>query len=294
MLNFIKRIINNPENFSEDEKYEMLLEVADKKLEAEELAKIIRFIKSKQTIKIDLPNAIDIAGTGGSGLPRINTSTLCCLKLAKLGIKIAKHGNNASSGRFGSFDLIETLKYTIPESKEEILEEVDKNNVAFLHAKKLYPFFKHFAGVRKRYAKPTIFNIIGPLLNPANTDFQIIGCSFEDKMELMIETCKILGRKNVLVVRGEDGLDEITLSGKTKVFELSPRPAFPDEIGVISEYLITPEDFGFQTCKSSEIFAEEIDEKIEIAKKIINFENVGKFTKLVDLNVKVALKLMGK
>jgi len=293
MINFIKKIINNPWKYSEDEKYEMLLEVVDKKVRAEELAEIVRFIKSKQAIKIELPDAIDIAWTGGSGLPRINTSTLACLKLAKLWVKIAKHWNNASSWRFWSFDLIEILEYKIPENKQEILKEVEENNVAFLYAKKFYPFFKEFGEVRKRYAKPTIFNILWPLLNPANTDYQIIGCSFEDKMELMIETCKILWRKNVLVVRGEDWLDEVTLSWKTKVFELRPHPN-PLLIGegIIKEYFITPEDFGFQTCDSSEIFAEKIEEKIEIAKKILNFENVWKYTKLVDLNVKVALKLM--
>ena len=286
MLNFIKKIINNPWVFSEDEKYEMLLEVVEKNVKAEELAEIITFIKSKQAIKIDLPETLDMAGTGGSGLPRINTTTLACLKLAKLWIKIAKHWNNASSWRFGSFDLIETLWYTIPKNKEEILREIEKNNVAFLYAKMFYPFFKEFAEVRKRYAKPTIFNILWPLLNPANTDYQIIGCSFEDKMELLIETCKILWRKNILVVRWEDWLDEVTLSNKTKVFELKNWE--------ITNYIISPEDFGFQTCESSEIFAEQIDEKIEIAKKIISWDKVGKYSEIVDLNVKVALKLMWK
>ena len=286
MLNFIKKIIENPGKFSEDEKYEMLLEVAEKKVEATELAEIVDFIKSKQAIKIDLSDAIDIAWTGWSGLPRINTSTLSCLKLADKWVKIAKHWNNASSWRFWSFDLIEILGFKIPENKEEILEEVEENNVAFLYAKNFYPFFKEFGEVRKRYSKPTIFNILWPLLNPANTDYQIIWCSFVDKMELMIETCKILWRKNVLVVRWEDWLDEVTLSWKTKVYELKN--------GVIREYFISPEDFWFKTCKSEEIFADKIWEKIEIAKKIINLENIWKYSELVDLNVKVALKLMGK
>ena len=294
MINFIKKIIENPEKFSEDEKYEMLLEVVDKKVEAEELAEIIRFIKSKQAIKIDLPNAIDIAWTGWSGLPRINTSTLCCLKLAKLWIKIAKHWNNASSWRFWSFDLIETLNYKIPQNEEEILKEVEKNNVAFLYAKMFYPFFRHFGEVRKRYWKPTIFNIIWPLLNPANTTYQIIGCSFEDKMKLMIDTCKILWRKNVLVVRWYDWLDEVTLSWKTTVYSLTPHPTSPEGRGVIKKYEIYPEDFWFETCESSEIFADEIWQKIEIAKKIINLKKIGRYSDLVDLNVEVALRFMGK
>ena len=286
MLNFIKNIIENPEKFSEDEKFEMLEEVAEKKVTAEELAEIIKFIKNNQAIKVDIPEAIDMAGTGWSWLPRINTTTLSCIKLAQSWIKIAKHWNNASSWRFGSFDLIEVLGYKIPENREEILEEVEKNNVAFLYAKKFYPFFRHFWEVRKRYGKPTIFNIIWPLLNPANTDFQIIGCSFEDKMELIIETCKILGRKNVLVVRWEDWLDEVTLSWKTKVYELKNWE--------IKDYYITPEDFGFETCQLQEILTEKIEDKIDIAKKIIDQKKVGRFSDLVDLNVEVALKLMNK
>ena len=286
MLNFIKKIINNPWIFSDDEKYEMLLGVVDKKVKAEELAEIIIFITSKQAIQIELPDGIDIAWTGGSWLPRINTSTLTCLMLAKREITIAKHWNNASSWRFWSFDLIETLAYKIPTNQKEILGEIEENNVAFLYAKMFYPFFKEFWGVRKRYWKPTIFNILWPLLNPANTDYQIIGCSFEDKMELMIDTCKILWRKNVLVVRWEDWLDEITLSWKTTVYELTNWE--------IKKYIISPEDFGFKTCESSEIFSEKIEDKINIAKKIIAGEKVGKYSELVDLNVKVALKLMWK
>lgn len=286
MLNFIKKVVNNPGNFTEDEKYKMLWEAMDKEIEAEELAKIITFIKSKQAIKINLCNAIDIAGTGGSGLPRINTSTLTCLLLAKQGIVVAKHWNNASSGRFWSFDLIEELWYKIPKNKNEITKEIEENNCAFLYAKNFYPFFKEFGEVRKKYGKPTVFNLIGPLLNPANTDIQIIGCSREDKMELLIETCKILGRKKVLVVRWEDGLDEVTLSTRTKVYELNG--------WVIKQYYIEPEDFGLKTCKSEEIYADKISEKIRIAKKIIAWEKIGKYSDLVELNRKVALDLIKK
>jgi len=263
----------------------MLLEVVDKKVEPEELAEIVTFVKSKQAIKLDIQNAVDIAWTWGSWLPRINTSTLTCLKLAKQWIKVAKHGNNASSWRFGSFDLIEALNYKIPKTKEEIFDEIEKNNLAFLYAKLFYPFFKEFAEVRKKYWKPTIFNILWPLLNPANTNYQLIGCSFEDKMDLMIQTCKILWRKNVLVVGWEDGLDEITLSGKTKVYELKN--------GKIKQYFIQPEDFGFQACKLEEILAENVEDKIKIAKKIINWEKVWRYSDLVDLNVKVVRELIG-
>lgn len=286
MLNFIKKIIENPWVFSEEEKYNMLLDVAEKKVDAKELSEIIKFIKSKQLINIDLNDAIDICGTWWSNLPRINTSTIACIKLARQWIKVTKQWNNASSGRFWSFDLIESLWYNIPRTENEILNEYRNNNIAFLYAKIFYPFFKEFAEVRKRYNKPTIFNIIWPLLNAWNAGYQIIWCSFEDKMELMIETCKLLWRKNILVVRWDDWLDEVTLSDRTKVFELKN--------WIIKKYYIKPENFWFNTVKLTEIMSEKIEDKINIAKSIINWENIWEYTNLIDLNISVALNFLNK
>jgi anthranilate phosphoribosyltransferase len=201
-------------------------------------------------------------------------------------IKIAKHWNNASSGRFGSFDLIEKLWYKIPNSKEETLEEYKNNNIAFLYAKFFFPFMKDFAEARKNYAKPTIFNILWPLLSPANSNYQMIGCSFEDKMELMIETCKILWKMNVIIVRWEDWLDEVTITWKTKVYELKNWS--------IKSYDINPEDFGFKKVKLDAILEKDINKKIELAKKIIAWENAWAYSDLVDINVKVALNFLSK
>lgn len=286
MLNFITKIIENPWEFSEEEKYDMLLGVTNKDVIPSELAEIINYIKSKQLINIELNDAIDICGTWWSKLPRINTSTIACIKLAKQWIKVTKQWNNASSGRFWSFDLIERFWYNIPRTENEIIDEYRNNNIAFLHAKVLYPFFKEFLEVRKKYNKPTIFNIIWPLLNPWNSDYQIIWCSFEDKMELMINTCKILWRKNILLVRWEDWLDEVTLSAKTKVFELRD--------WIIKEYYIWPEDYWFKTTGLSDIMANSIDDKISIARKIISWERVWEYSNLIDLNISVALKFLNK
>jgi len=282
MLNFIKTVLE--ENVSEQEKYSQFIEVAEKEIEAEELAEVIKYIKEKQSIIIDLPNSLDICGTWWSGLPRINTSTLTAIQLAKQWIKVTKHGNNASSGRFGSFDLIETLWYKIPETPTEILEQYNTKNLVFLHAKKLYPFFKEFSQIRKKYEKPTIFNIIGPLLSPVNSDFQMIWCSFEDKMKLMIETCRILWRKNVMVLRWEDWLDEVTLTWETKVLELRDKK--------IKEYSMNPRDYWFEKCSEEEIMSEKIEDKIRIAKKIIAWVCETKHKDLVDINTKIALNFI--
>ncbi len=284
MKKFIKKVLEN--NISESDKLKMLQDIAEKKVTPEELAEIVTYLKSKQAINIDLFDSTDICWTGWSWLDRINTSTLACLKLAKKWVKIAKHWNNASSGRFGSFDLIEKLWYKIPNSKEETLDEYKNNNIAFLYAKNFFPFMKEFAEARKNYAKPTIFNILWPLLSPANSDYQIIGCSFEDKMELMIETCKILWRKNVLVIRWEDWLDEITLTWKTKIYELKNWK--------IKNYEITPEDFWYKKVSLEEILEKDINKKIELAKQIIAWEKVWAYSDLVDINLKVVLDFLSK
>lgn len=282
MYNFIKNILEN--SYSEKEKLKMLQDVATKEITATELAKIITYLKSKQAIKLNLFDSIDIVWTGWSWLDRINTSTLTSLKLASLWVKVAKHGNKASSGRFWSFDLIETLWYKIPNSMEEVVDEYNKNNIAFLYAKNFFPFFKEFASARIAYWKPTIFNILWPLLNPANSGYQMIGCSFKDKMQLMIETCRLLWKDNILVVRWEDWLDEVTITWKTHIFELKNWD--------IKEYDINPSDYWFDIVKIEDILEKDIEKKIEIAKKIIAWEKVWSYSDLVDINVKVALKLV--
>lgn len=284
MLNFIKKVLET--EITEQDKLTMLEDIAEKEVSSSELAEIVTYLKSKQSIYLDLYKSLDIVWTWWSWLDRINTSTLACLKLAKLWVKIAKHGNNSSSGRFGSFDLIEKLWYKIPNSKEEILEEYNKNNIAFLYAKNFYPFMKNFAEARKSYWKPTIFNLLWPLLSPVNSDYQMIGCSFEDKMELIIETCHILWRKNVMLIRWEDWLDEVTLTWTTKVYELKKSK--------IKEYEITPEEFWFKQIKIQQILEKDIEKKIQIAKHIIAWRKVWAYNDLVDINVQVALKFLRK
>ena len=284
MKKFIKKVLEN--TYTEEEKLKMLQDVANKKVTPDELADIVKYLKRKQAINIDLTNSIDICWTGWSWLDRINTSTLACLKLAKMWVKIAKHWNNASSGRFGSFDLIEKLWYTIPNSEDEILHEFKNNNIAFLYAKNFFPFMREFAEVRKDYWKPTIFNILWPLLSPANSNYQMIGCSFEDKMELMIETSHILWRKNVIVVRWHDWLDEVTLTWKTKIYELKHWK--------IKNYDISPNDFWHNKVDINEILEKDIEKKIEIAREIIAWKKVWAYSNLVDINVKVVLDFLLK
>lgn len=253
---------------------------------AKELAKVVEFLMKEMPIKLELKGAIDICGTGGSGLNRINTSTISAFVLAALGVKIAKHGNKAASGRFGSFDLLEKLGIEFLDDKEKIERTFKKTNLAFLYARNFHPVMRHFAEVRAKIGKPTFFNLLGPLLNPAQTKTQIIGTTFKDKMKLIAETCRLIGKKKVYVICGEDGLDEVTLTGKTYVTELNN--------GKIKNYTITPEDFGVKRAKFSQIKGGSPEENVKTALDIINGRCKTRHLDLVLINSALALKLCGK
>jgi anthranilate synthase/phosphoribosyltransferase len=252
----------------------------------EELAKDVKFLQTKSPANLTISGAVDICGTGGSGLPRINISTIASFVLAASGVKIAKHGNKAASGRFGSFDLLEELGIPFDLSPAQIKKNYEKHNLCFLYARNFHPIMKQFAGVRKRIGKPTFFNIIGPLLSPAHVKKQIIGTAFKDKMELIAETCKLLERSHVLVVRGEDGLDEVTLTGKTDVVELKN--------GKITKYTITPKDFGLKKTSFKNIQGGNAKKNTEIALKIINNKCSTSHKDLVLINAALTLKFLGK
>src|SRR3989338_179327 len=165
-------------------------------------------------------DAIDTCGTGGSGLPRINVSTICAFILAAGGVKVAKHGNRGASGRCGSFDVLEKLgvKIELPPSKVE--DSLSQLGIGFMFAPMFHPAMKNVAPVRKALGIRTVFNVLGPLTNPAFVKRQVLGVPTRDIAEKMVEVLKNIGHTRALVVTGEDGLDEITVSGKTFVYEL--------------------------------------------------------------------------
>ena len=209
---------------------------------AQELAEAVQYLYTQMPEVPNLPGAIDICGTGGSGLDRINTSTISAFLLAALDVPVAKHGNNAASGRFGSFDLLAALDVPTNLSAGELQLRFAENNLAFLYARSFHPIMRHFAPVRAELSSPTFFNILGPLLSPINAKRQIIGTSNIDNAKIIIEAAKELGKERVIVVTGCDGLDDVTLSGQTNVFELKD--------GRIKEYILEPKDFGLKPIES--------------------------------------------
>ncbi len=257
------------------------LDISDK-----DISEAIEFFYKKMSKRLNMPKAIDVCGTGGSGLVRINTSTISAIILASLGVKIAKHGNKAASGRFGSFDLLESFGVPI-EMESEDLEKIYKDeNLAFIYARKFHPYMKHFAEIRKNLGFPTIFNILGPLLNPAFSKKQIIGTTFKDKMEIIAKACINLNKEHVFVVSGADGLDEVTLTDETFVIEAKN--------GMLKKYRISPKDFGINKCTFKEIKGGGKRLNIKIARDILKGKCKTRHEDLVLINVALALKLDDK
>ncbi len=281
---FVEKSISGKLNLEAQKQF--LLELNQHGYSGNDIADLVNVFYKQMPTQLKLPGAIDLCGTGGSGLSRINTSTLTAIIVAAGGIPVAKHGNKAASGRFGSFDLLESLGLNIMAEKPRLESIYQDLGLAFIFARSYHPVFKHFAQVRQELKTKTIFNILGPLLNPANPQYQIIGTSNREDMKLMIEAARTLGKERVLVLNGADGLDELTLTGETRVMEL--------EDGVIKHYTLTPEDFGLKRVAFSEISGGDKDFNVQITQDILNNNCTTPHLDLVLANVALTLKFMGQ
>jgi len=180
-------------------------------------------VMSRYTVKFnhDISNTIDTCGTGGDGKKTINLSSAVAVILSSLNIPVIKHGNRSQSGFIGSADIFEMFNVPIELETQKALDYFDKNRFIFLFAPKYQPAMKKVAPIRKRIGKPTIFNLLGPLLNPGNPQFQIIGIGNINKLDLYAKTLKKLKRKNVIVYSSLDGFDEISTYMPTKCCKIS-------------------------------------------------------------------------
>jgi anthranilate synthase/phosphoribosyltransferase len=269
----------NEGQLSEEQKYILLTGLSIRLRNTGELTRFIQALMAFSNGK-NLENlaseAVDICGTGGSGLPRINTSTLAALLLAPAGLKIAKHGNRAAAGRFGSFNLLETLQVPIRFDPERAVETLEKLNLTFIFAPDVHPVFRHFAPARTRIGVPTVFNVLGPLVNPLQPRRQFIGTAFADLMDVIFETGIQMGKEHLIVVRGYDGLDEISATTPTRVLEYKN--------GQKSDYEISPSDFGIKSLPAAAASAVNAETGIGIAKAMISGLPTTDHYQLVCLN----------
>lgn len=265
--------------FSEDQMLILLVSLSYKLKNPTYCARFIEVLQGQSTFEADTrigKTGIDICGTGGSGLPRINTSTLTGILLAYMGMPIIKHGNKASSGRFGSFNLLEALGVPFPLPQEQTEAAYRETNLAFLFAPNIHPIVGKFVSARVRVGVPTIFNTLGPLLNPYSPDKQFIGTPFPQYHDLIFETGIMMGKSHLVVVRGEDGLDEISVSAPTHV------KIYKD--GVRKELTLTPADFGIDTLPFDLVKSEGQEDNIRIAQELMNGELASEHYKLIAIN----------
>jgi anthranilate phosphoribosyltransferase len=188
---------------------------------------------------------VDTCGTGGSGLDTVNTSTLVAFALAARGIPVAKHGNRASSGRCGSFDVLERMGVPIDLSPSACAALLERERLAFLFAPSFHPAMRRVGPVRRQLGFRTVFNLLGPLCNPAGVGRQLLGVSDVRRAPSMVRSLAALDCRRALVVCGEDGLDELSLCAPTRLWVL--------EEGRVREKRIRPEDFGLRTVRFDRI-----------------------------------------
>jgi len=196
-------------------------------------------------IKVEGGGVIDTCGTGGTGLNTFNISTTAALVIAGCGVKVAKHGNRSSSGQCGSADVLEALGVKINIEPASVAKCIKEIGIGFMFAPAFHAAMKHAAGPRKELGGKTIFNILGPLSNPAGATHQVIGVYDAKLTEPLAGVLKNLGSKRAFVVHGSDGLDEITITGSTKISELGK--------GKIKTYDVSPEDFGLKRALLEDI-----------------------------------------
>ena len=201
-------------------------------------AQVMREFASKVDVS-DHTHLVDTCGTGGDSLHTFNISTASAFVAAAAGAHVAKHGGRSVSSKSGSADVLEALGVNLNQTPSQVAQCINEIGVGFMFAPNYHAAMKHAAPVRRELGIKTLFNILGPLTNPANAKRQVLGVFNEDLVETLTHVLQRLGSEHVLIVHGSDGLDEITITGATRVGELKN--------GQVNVYTVRPEDFGLKT-----------------------------------------------
>ncbi|NYE58351.1 anthranilate phosphoribosyltransferase [Carboxydothermus ferrireducens] len=205
---------------------------------------------------------VDTCGTGGDGRQTFNISTAAAFVVAGAGIPVAKHGNRSVSSRSGSADVLEALGVNIDLDAQEVARCVDEIGIGFLFAPNLHPAMRHVAKTRREIGVRTVFNILGPLANPANIVGQVLGVFTPELQETLAKVLKNLGVERAFVVHGHGGLDEVSLTGPTRVFELNR--------GKIESYLFDPLSYGFSYCSLKDLQGGDAFENARLLQEILD------------------------
>jgi anthranilate phosphoribosyltransferase len=228
----------------------------------------------------DTRHLVDVVGTGGDGAHTFNISTAAMFVAAAAGAKIAKHGNRSVSSKSGSADVLESLGVNLNVSPERVAESISKLGVGFMFAPNHHPAMKNVVPIRRELGVRTIFNILGPLTNPANAKHILMGVFNAELVGIQTRVLQSLGMTHAMVVFGRDGLDEISLEGPTLIGELKN--------GLVSEYEIHPRDFGLSTAPTSSFQVANAEESKQIVLRVLGGE-AGAASDIVCLNAGATL-----
>ncbi len=257
----------------------------------ETAAEITGFARSMRTHarSFDLPGQyrplVDTCGTGGDSAPTINISTVSALVAAGAGVRVAKHGNRSVSSRCGSADLLEALGVRLELSPEQVEESIKRTGIGFMYAPAFHRAMKHAIGPRKSLGVRTVFNLLGPLTNPAGADRQLLGVFSGDWVRPIAEALRDLGVRRALVVHGVDGLDEISLSDETVYAEVDG--------DTIEEGTLSPDDFGLDPISLEEIAGGGPEENRRITRTLLRGEAPRPIESIILANAGAVIYLAG-
>jgi anthranilate phosphoribosyltransferase len=284
MISVFNEIMNGTAEKEDVKKF--LLSLKDKGESPDEIAAAARVMREKCTkVRPKAKDLVDTCGTGGAKINDVNISTVVAIVLAGCGLKVAKHGNRSFTGKCGSADILEELGVNISQTPEKVARLIDEVGIGFIFAPNFHPAMKNVMGIRRELATRTIFNILGPLSNPAGAKMQILGVYKPELTEVMAEALSKLGSEKAYVVHGLEGFDEISIKGETKLSELKD--------GKVATRQISPEDFEIKEGSIDKILGGSREHNAKIVLDILNGKK-GIPRDMVLLNAGAALKMVGR
>jgi len=274
------RLLSQKNNLTETEMYSAMEEILSGATETADIVEFLTVLNAKgetpeeltaavkvmlkyvEPIIVDKPNILDTCGTGGDKKGTFNISTISAFVASGAGVTVAKHGNRSVSSKCGSADILEALGVNIQMDREKIKRCLEEIGIAFLFAPNLHKVMQRVSAARKHIGTRTMFNILGPLINPARVTNQLIGVYSRQWTKILTQVLYNLGTKHVLVVHGEDGLDEITTTGPTHICEVNN--------GQFLDYEVKPEDFGFKRARFEDLTVDSLSESVDTAMGLLN------------------------
>lgn len=245
-------------------------------------AKVMRDLATR--VKVNGEHLVDTCGTGGDGAATFNVSTTSAFVVAAAGGQVAKHGNRSVSSKSGSADVLEAAGVKLDLSAEQVAKCINEIGVGFMFAPMHHGAMKHAIGPRREMGVRTLFNLLGPLTNPAGAPNQVLGVFSDAWLEVLAQVLGKLGSRHVLVVHAEDGMDEISIGSATKVAELKD--------GKVSCYTISPEDFGLTRADIAQLKVENAEQSLEVMKRVLA-GGKGPARDIVVLNAGAAIYVAG-